>query len=269
VSPLAAQYGAARRLKNPQVVQQQLPMVDVSGTLERAGPGMLGIATSQQQNFLVSFNPRTTMVTCTGTAEPSFLRPGMFVRFSGQFDKKGKLTAEIDKLTIITLNKDTRPGIYPDENLAGAGEEDAAAPAAAAAAADSSSYWVVGAIRGFKDGQLHVHAGGQAVAVVLAEEPTIDVEVNDLTFIQQGDTVEAKGGLVSPAGGPNPGKLMATEVKVTLAKPLAAPDPEKPMRGKGARGGRKGAERAEKAGEPEAAPDADAAADAKVAAPNG
>ena len=52
--------------------------------------------------------PANSTISVTGTAEPDYLHPGLYVKFSGELDKKGTVLAkEIDQLEIYTPSSKT------------------------------------------------------------------------------------------------------------------------------------------------------------------
>jgi hypothetical protein len=71
-----------------------------------------------KQQWLVKMPRELGGIHVFGTARPTFLQPGMMVRFSGQFDSKGNPKAPIEKLEVFTP-KPVRPGKMPAQTPAG------------------------------------------------------------------------------------------------------------------------------------------------------
>ena len=94
---------------------QPMPMpVTFSGTLQQMRGGLLQVANDKQEQYVVKVDPRHTKVQCTGTAEPGFLRSGLYVRFSGEFDNRGTGSGELSELSIVTLSDAVRLGVVRD-----------------------------------------------------------------------------------------------------------------------------------------------------------
>jgi hypothetical protein len=158
---------------------------------------------------------KTCKIDVTGTAEPAFLKSGLLVKFNAQLDKKGRATAPVNELEIVTLQTAN------DKQKDGDSEKGSAKKAAASA---SGSGAVLGHVTEYKNNELTVQTtDGQQVKAELGANPAIKVHVSEFRgFAQSGDKVDVKGYFV-PA---QPGKAMAREMKITLSSPLGS-DPSK------------------------------------------
>ncbi len=225
-------YGQKPMAQNPMgnkpMGQQPMAMpVTFSGTVQQIRAGLLQVASSNQESYVVKVEPRRTKVQCTGTAEPDFLRTGLYVRFSGEFDNRGTSKGDVSELTIVTLSDTVRPGVMADAPAGGL--DDQANKKKGKAKAEGGKYVVVGQIRGVKNEQLTVSAPGVAtlLKVTLAPTAKINVDAGDVTLAQQGDEVDVQGHLIQPGQNGQPAQVAASEITIKLAKPLSAPSKKK------------------------------------------
>ncbi|MEO8497343.1 MAG: hypothetical protein ABI614_19910 [Planctomycetota bacterium] len=176
---------------------QELPreMLTASGVVKGVRPGVLAIVTEQGEQMLVKTPERPQSISFLASAERSWLRPGMLVKFKNSFDAKGKPVALVRQLEVISLRPDTQVGVIPDAKLAGGGPElfSSDEPAKKQSAPETMSFTVVGTLRGMKDGNILVAAGDTAVQSQLDEKATISVDVSDYSLAREGDTVRVNG----------------------------------------------------------------------------
>jgi hypothetical protein len=209
----------------------------VSGTLKRAAPGVIQMATDTGDMWLLKIDARPQDVTFSGTAEKSFLRTGMFVEFRGQISKKGVVAEPVANLTVFTPSDARPPGVDAD-SVGGEGgnlftepkdekKPDPKEKKAARLKADDTVYRVAGAISKVgRGGDLTVSAGGAQVKFNLAEDCKISVEINDLSFVSPGDKINVEGKFLKA----RPGEGAANKIEITAANPLADNSKKKPAR---------------------------------------
>ncbi len=198
-----------------------------SGIIEAIGPGVLQ-ANIGGQPWLIKPSEKCKL-TVKGTAEADFLRAGLFVRVSGEFDKKGKAAAPIGELEIVTPSASAVPGIVggglgPTAVPAGGFGEGEPKPAAAPANVPTALV-VTGRIASIKNGELTVSAGNGSVRFTLTDAPTIKVNAADIGFARIGDAVDVKNG-----GYFQPGRALAEEMTISLVTPLSAPKKRLPIK---------------------------------------
>lgn len=224
----------------------QLEPFAATGTIAGVGRGRIQMVTVTQQKWLVAVSPQA-VVHVTGTAEPDFLRPGMFVRFTAALDKKGKGQEPVSELTIFTPSAEMGIGVWPEGMAVGdVGAEQPAQPpnpfggafgvGTPAAPADTGRYMVAGRLVKERNGKLLVHFGRGSAEIELAENPTIKVDVADYTVAKQGDSISVTKGQMYPnqpmilQANPNAvGQAMALELEIQLSQPLTGPR-KKPLR---------------------------------------
>ncbi len=194
--------------------QGELPPVNPRGKIVGVQRGLIKIVDGDDQTFLVKLDANKTQVHVSGTALPSVLRSGMFVRFSGQLTR-GRATEPVEKLQIFEPTEESELGVFSDDPT------------------DPNAETVVaGALRGFRKGRLTIAAGRQKVQANLAETVEVTLEVSDYSIAQAGDEVEVLGILFAP------GKIFASQVDITLVEPLGEPE-KKPRAPRSTRGRKK------------------------------
>lgn len=205
-----ASYSYAQRpQRGPQIPKIEAKRKTVEGTLENMRPGFLQVATPE--GIWVVAVDRKAKVKVTGSAEPEYLRPGMFVRFEVELDARQRVPpdAKIQEITIFTPQAPTDLGIASAQGgFASESEEEKKEPAS-----QGSKYSVGGKLTGVKNGKLTV-AAGETIKADLAEDATVGVDITDYRVASKGDKVTAEGTYIQE------GKLFSTEITIALQNPL-------------------------------------------------
>ena len=185
------------------------------GTIEQVGRGGLQISAGAGETYMVNIpNSQAQKIRVTGTAESSYLRPGLIIQFSALVDKSKtkskeiKIKDEVKKLTLVTLlPPEIQAGAVPDPSGTG---EGAATPQI-----------LVGAITNLKGNAATVNVPGLSpkVKIEIADSAAIDVNVEGYLMAQKGDGIEITKGLKYMTG-PNVGVVQCFEGKITLTQPL-------------------------------------------------
>jgi hypothetical protein len=177
--------------------QEDLPRENVTakGVVKGVRPGLLAVVTEQGEQWLVKVPDRPQEVSFVASANRSWLRPGMLVKFKNTFDAKGRPVALVRQLEVISLRADTQLGLIPDSQLGGGstGLFSSDEPVKKQSAPETMSFTVAGTLRGYKDGNILVVAGGTPVQSQLDEKATISVDVSDYSLAREGDTVQFNG----------------------------------------------------------------------------
>ena len=177
--------------------QEDRPRENVmgKGVVKGVRPGVLAILTEQGEQVLVKVPDRPQDVSFVGSANSSWLRPGMLVKFKNTFAAKGKPVATVRQLEVISLRAETQLGLIPDSQLGGgaAGLFSNDEPAKKQSSPETMSFTVAGTLRGFKDGNILVVAGGTPVQSQLDAKATISVDVSDYSLAREGDSVQFNG----------------------------------------------------------------------------
>lgn len=221
---------------SPAFAQNEREELATIGRVMGIQGNMLQVEARDGVVWLVQLPNQMRNVTYRNTAGVKFLGPGVFVNFSGKFDKRGKMEGSVSTLKVFTPQSPDQLGIFPDA-LGGAGTGFGAAPAQPQpAAADDApkSYQVSGRIaKVARNGDVMIQAGQQSVTVSIDPAAQIEIEVDTLELARPGDTINLDAWYYPQ----RVGQAMATRVEVTGAQPLgvepaagapASKGPEKP-----------------------------------------
>jgi hypothetical protein len=159
-------------------------------------------------------------IVVTGSAKASWLKPGMFIKFTATFDEKGIGQQAINQMQVFIPSKEDPLGAYraaggnagnlfDDEKPAGAKPK----PQKATARFDIS-----GQLRGIRDGVLYVNAGGATLRVPVAEKCNISVAINGFQLCRVGDSVTLDAWYPTPQKAL--GRAQANRLDIAAAKPF-------------------------------------------------
>jgi hypothetical protein len=183
-----------------------------------------------KQQWLVKMPREPAGIRVSGTARPTYLQPGMMVRFSGQFDSKGNSHAPIEKLEVFTP-KPVKEGMLPDQQQFGIFPEAVFgakmledATASGQPKTEIAPFVVSGQLRGFRKGELFVAAGAALVRASLAEKAEIFVDVPDYRWVRVGDEIEVNGWSYPHLMT----HVVATRVSIKASQPFGEIPEEKP-----------------------------------------
>jgi len=186
---------------------QQPTAADVKGKIVDMNPntGIISMLDAQEQLYMVKVDPKHTSIVVQGTADASYLRPGVFVRFETELDKKGAGTADVTAFELYTPKEEFEVGIASKE-----------------IGQTSGPVIVAGQIRGLKKKKLTVLAGNDQVTVTVSEEPEVKINTRDLSMVRPLDEIWVKGRYAAQGG------ILADSIKVDLQPPDEnAPDSKK------------------------------------------
>jgi hypothetical protein len=214
-------YGG-KQVRGNQQQQQQQARQDFKGSGEfdmLAGSAGF-VAELDGTRVSLAFEPKgKPKIEVTGTATPESLAPGMFVKFKGDFDKKGEGKGEVKELEIFTPGEKEPLAATPTS-----GAVDLSESKKGSASTFPTSYDIAGRITGTKNGGIIVACPGLTVHALVSQDAKIKVNVADLRFASAGDKIEVHGWTGNMKGRP---VAYATEVKVQMANPLAGPAQKK------------------------------------------
>jgi hypothetical protein len=207
-----------------------------TGTILRIAPGFLQVKTKDGGQWIIKVPDNQENISVIGSAESNWLQRGMYVRFTGLFDKRGKPAGSINQLQVFSPDKNTKIGVFPDSGLglettalfSSDEPEDTPKPAKQPDRSQYSPYLVAGRLAAAKGGKLSVLAGRTLVQAQLAENVKISVTVSNAGLARIGDTVELEAWY--PANQKAAGKAIATRLKVTASKPYSRTKRERPAR---------------------------------------
>jgi hypothetical protein len=213
---------------NPQQQRQnQRQPVEISGTLDAVGSG----------GMVVDFNgakipvapDKNCKVEVTGSADTSFLKPGMTVRLTAEFDKNGKSTAPVTELEVVSSQaaamanqQDMMTQQSPAASKTAEAKKGDSKKGGLAASVGTGPATVFGIIKDAKNNAITLAAvGGSSVTADIAPNAAVKVNTNDAHYAQRGDKIDVHGYSMQPP------KVIADDVKITIT-PHAMPDKAKP-----------------------------------------
>ena len=136
------------------------------------------------------------------------------MKLSGEIDRKGALKEPLEEIEIIPTQDKSSVGLFEEDDVDGAKAVNHLV---------AGTYRIKGRLAIYKDGQFMVMAGKHKITgKINPDELEVKLKVEDLSLAQRGDEVKVKAWYYDnsrPFGG-NPGKALAQEVVVTMAKPL-------------------------------------------------
>ena len=175
---------------------------------------------------IVQFVNQKSKVKVTGTATPDFMAQGMYVRFTGTFDRHGKGTDPIKEFTLFTPDADNQIGAVEaggsssslfSEPAPTATKEKKAPPA------QTATYTISGNIVSVHKNQMIVSAGSRTkYRFEVAPDATVKVDVSYPSWASQGDKVTISGAKLGN------GRVVGVDVAIELSKPL---EPKKKTHG--------------------------------------
>lgn len=229
-APAWAQFGRNREAPRGE-------RVEAMGTIEGMAAGAFRVKTMTGENWVFRVAPNSR-IRIVGHAQPDFLKPGMFIQFTGQVDKRGtEVAGEIAKLVIFTPYPQKMPGAFPEsmfaEGAAPQGEQKPAFPAPPAggeapANLEGQTLVIGGQITSIKSGgrvTMSVPNLGPKVRVQIAETAEIDVDVAEPSIVRPGSRIDLIGTAFQPGMG------LITEATIELPEMLTGSAKRKPAPG--------------------------------------
>jgi len=200
-----------------QIDKEERVRVRASGKVKGFQRGILHVVTESGDQYYVKLPERSQSISFSASAEPEWLRPGMFVQFASKFDKKGQATQLISMLLVFSPGPDDKLGLFPEADFGDIkalfsnndDEKKKAEP-------KGTSLKVVGRLAGFRKGKLGVTVPGGSIEVTLADKAQITVETSDLRLMREGDSISLDGWHLPD----QKQSVYANNVKITAAEPL-------------------------------------------------
>jgi hypothetical protein len=202
---------AAQDRKKPEIKQES---IELKGLIAGVQNGVVQIVAQRehdgrtwQEPWLARVAP-ATKIDISGFAEREFLRPGMIVRLTAEFDLKSGVALEpVTDLIIATPRLGDQVGIFADEDAVTERGKKGPPP-------KTAKLRIFDTVTGVKDGTLSF----KKYRVEVSPEAIIKVDVADPSVLSRGDKVEKVKGLYIKG---RPGAMFIEDIKVTLAQPLA------------------------------------------------
>ncbi|MFT7644049.1 MAG: hypothetical protein ACI9G1_005815, partial [Pirellulaceae bacterium] len=158
-----------------------------SATIHAVGPGFLQVKGEKGEQWLVKVpeNPLAIQFQASGSAE--LLQPGMFIRFTNEFDKRGIPQNAVTKLTVFTPREGYEIGVFPN---AGLGNEALFADVGEVKKpkVETSSFLVAGQLTALRKGTFTVKAGNVQIKGELADTAQLSFDISDYSLSRPGDS---------------------------------------------------------------------------------
>jgi hypothetical protein len=204
---------------SPALAQNEREDLETTGRVMGMQGNLLQVEARDGVVWAVQLPNQMRNVTYRNTAGVKFLGPGMFVNFTGKFDKRGKMEGAVSMLKVFTPESPDQLGVFPDA-LGGGGIGLGTAPGQAQpAVADDGpkSYQVSGRVmKVARNGDMTIQAGQQSVTAPVDPAVQIEIEVGTLELAKLGDTIDLEAWYYPQ----RVGQAMARRVEVTGAQPL-------------------------------------------------
>jgi hypothetical protein len=213
----------AQDRKKPEIKQEG---IELKGLIAGVQGGVLQIVAQRehegrtwQEPWLARVLPGAK-IDIAGFAQPDFLRPGIVVRLTAEFDMKSGVALEpVTELSLVTPRLGDQPGIFADDELEATERKKGPPP-------KTAKLRIFDAITGVKENTLIF----KKYRVEVAPDAVIKVDVADPSVLSRGDKVEkVKGWYVKG----RPGAMFIEDMDVSLAMPLAARKKPTPGTAKG------------------------------------
>jgi hypothetical protein len=215
-----ASHPATIQGQNPK--QPQVPKTDFrcTGTVKDVRPGLFQLAGDDGEQWLVQIAAQPKDIVYSGSADMTFLRPGMFVRISSKLNRRGQTDEKIGNWTAFTPKPDTKLGLITeqtrstDPNLfidSKAEKRPKPKPSL------DPTYEIAGRITKVTRTEITIDAAGTQVRAQVADKSSVTLDLADLSYLRPGDKVEFSGWHVTG----EKGRGWATKITATAAEPLA------------------------------------------------
>lgn len=221
-APALAQYGERRQVQ-PEIKREPL---QAAGTVKQVARGVIHLATDEGEQWLIQVQARPQDVSFTGTADASFVKPGMWVRFTSQLTRRGDAKDPIASLEIYTPREGFGVGVQADaiggggganELFAGPAEEKPQPEPKKGKPSEDTVYRIGGQVSKISRlGELTINAAGTSIKAKLADDAKVSIDVTDLSYLQAGDKIEIRGWY--PMG--RKGQAIAEQVTASASQSL-------------------------------------------------
>ena len=191
--------------------------ISVNGTIEDMDmeKGLAKIVDGDETEWIVKLD-RNTKFTYSGTAEPAWIRRGMWVRLTTDFNSKGEPQRSPKDVLVFQRKKGDKLGIYND-NKGTIINPFIKSKTEPTPSEKFLTLTVAGQVKSLRSSELSVVAGRMTLKIPLDKRTKIRVDVADPTLIRKGDKVMIEGWQVPDAEN----AMVATSLKVTGKEPLA------------------------------------------------
>lgn len=164
------------------------------GELQGLKGDVMFIRTSGGEQWAVKAPKDASKLMFKGAATPAWLKKGMWVQFTANFDAKGVVHGGVNQLLVITPNKETKVGVTQESDLSGGPANLFSDDEPVKSDVKTKIFTVVGRVTGLSSGgELSVTAGRTPVRVKLSDRTQVSVNLLGVQFARPGDKVSVEG----------------------------------------------------------------------------
>lgn len=201
----------------------QREQMSAVGELKGLKGNVMHIQTSNGEQWLVQAPKEAEKLMYQASAAPGWLKKGMWVQFTANFDAKGVVHGGVNSVLVITPNKETKIGVTRESDLSGNSAELFRDDEPVKSDVETAIFTVIGRVTGLSaSGELSVAAGRTPVRVKLSDTTQVSVNVQGLQLARPGDKVAVEGWYYPQ----QPNQAYGNEVTVTSQDKLGAPKPK-------------------------------------------
>ncbi len=194
--------------------------ISASGTIKGVVPGGLLVVSAEGDQWQVALDPKAE-VYVSGSATPSFLRPGMLVKFNGKFNKKAETVEPLSSITVFTPRQEKKPS---GEEAGGGSDlakglfqiEEPSPEKEKKKPVESFDVSSGGAIVSARGGKLSVRGAEAMFKIALADDAQVALDVSDYRLAREGDKIELEGWTYQG----DVTKVIANRVTIRMTEPL-------------------------------------------------
>jgi hypothetical protein len=188
--------------------------IKLDGTIEEMQGPIAKIVDKNNVEWLVSVD-KNTKFTYSATAEPDWLKPGMWVRFKAKFNSQGEPQSIPSEITVFTPKKTDKLGVFSTSSGTIANPFTKSL-SNVPASERLKEYTVAGRVKGLRKNELMVVAARIEVSIGIGERTKLRVEIPEPGLIRKGDAVSIRGWEVPTAEK----AVVAMSLTVTAKEPL-------------------------------------------------
>jgi hypothetical protein len=210
---LGSACSASLALAQFEAPQDSLSFED-EGSIDGMQGELVRMRDSKSDTWVLKLDDATKVVV-EGEADPGYLRPGVFVEFTGQIDRKGALQEPIEEIAITSAQGKNSMGLFAEDDEEGLKPLKLPAP---------GTYRIRGKVVSYRNDEMTVLAGRAKISGKTSDDLKVKVKVDDLSLASTGDVIKVKAWYYE-TDRPNPamgksGSGLLQEIVVTMSKRL-------------------------------------------------
>ena len=206
-----------------------------AGTIKGPAMGGMEVVAGGGERYVVHLEPQAQQIEYVGSAELSWLHPGLLVRFSAIVDKRGRLTEPVSHFDVITMRDGYqlgmvtgRPGTVTTTRGAVCfrtrSRKNPRSRPRRRRLPNRCTVTIIGRLGEVKNGKFQVSVPGKTLKGEIAEDAKVSVDYGNLSLVRPGDKIDFQGW--SPVGMKQ--FVYASSITVTATEKLVGESKKKP-----------------------------------------